>query len=292
MKKWTSLIALMMVLCMVFTGCANEDDDRTDRRKDREDREEGFEGTQNVEEPVYESREVWLCVRKTVESWENGSIGVMEYEYDEYGNQIREINVVSGTYTENTYDDHGNRILSQYYNADGTAGIATEYAYDEEGRLLHSLSVYSDGELGSEYTYTYDDTGFPVERIEVMHFSGTEYRHAVTYNENHTSAYVESYKNGEASGYTEETYDDAGNLLTSRSYRTDGSFSSGVDCAYDEQGRLTLEQKYSGRETQPNYDVQYTYNENGMLVYQNVDYYYGHGVTYEYELFTIQVRVK
>lgn len=291
MKKWTSLIALLMALCMVFTGCANEDDDRSDRRKDREEREEGFEDVQKVEEPIYESREVWLCVRKSTESWENGNVGVMEYEYDEYGNQIRETNVNSGSYTVYTYDDHGNQTLSQYYNADGEASITTQYAYDDDGRLLHSLSAFADGELSTEYTYTYDDAGFPVERIEVMHYSDTEYRYVVTYNETHTTAYVESYKNGEANGYTEETYNADGNLLSSRSYRIDGSFSSGVDCEYDAQGRLTLELKYSGRETQPNYDVQYTYDENGLLVYQNVDYYYGHGVTYEYELMTVLVRV-
>lgn len=290
-KNWTVLIALMLALCMVFTGCSSDEDDRGDRRKDREDRENLVEDVQQEEVPVYESREVWLCVRSSMELWENGNVNVTEYEYDEYGNRIRETNVKSGSYTDYTYDDRGNQIKSQYYGADGVAGIYTEYTYDEEDRLLHSLSIFSDGEPGMEYSYTYDDVGFLVERVETMHYSDTEYCYVVSYNDDHTAAHVDAYQNGEPNGYTEETYDSDGNLLSSRSYRGDGSFSSGVDCAYDEQGRLVVEWKYSGRETQASYDVQYTYDENGLLVYENVDYYYGHGITYEYELVTIQVRV-
>lgn len=290
-KSWNVLIALMMALCMLLVGCGGEDDERGNRRKDREDRDNRVEDVQKAEEPVYESKSVWLCVRSSMELWENGNINVTEYEYDEYGNRIRAINTKSGTYTEYTYDDRGNQIKSQSYDADGAAGAFTEYKYDEEGRLLYSAMTFSDGELGTEYEYTYDDAGFLIERVEKVYYSDTEYRYVVNYNEDHTTAYVEAYKDGEPNGHTEETYDSDGNLLSSRSYRADGSFSSGVDCAYDEDGRLSVEWQYSGRETQASYDVQYTYDENGLLVYENADYYYGHGITYEYELVTILVRV-
>lgn len=288
MKKWMIAIAWIMALCMAFSACASEDDGRSSRRKDREDR---GEDVQKPEEPVYEEKEVWLCVRSSMELWENGNVNVTEYEYDEFGNRTRAVNVKSGTYTAYTYDADGNQVESQSFDADGVAGSYTEYSYDDEGRVVHSVMTFSDGELGTEYTYSYDDAGFLVERVEKLYYSDTEYRYVVSYNENHTAASVAAYRNGEPDGGTEETYDADGNLLSSRSYRADGSFSSGVDCAYDQQGRLVVEWKYSGSETQANYDVQYTYDQNGLLVYENVDYYYGHGITYEYELVTIQVRV-
>ena len=53
-----------------------------------------------------------------------------------------------------------------------------------------------------------------------------------------------------------------------------------------------MEWRYSSSETQADYDTIFTYDENGLLISKNVDYYYGHLIEYTYEPFEILVRVK
>lgn len=291
-----AVLALLLAFSLVFSGCESDersiDRDDDEREEDREeDQNRNDEDTGENVIPVYETQEVYLCVRASTEQWDGTGTVVTEYEYDEYGNMTQSKNANYGNHMEYAYDADGNQIRSQYFSADGTAGSVTDMTYDADGRLLSSISTDSSGELSSEYYYTYDEAGFVIEEIQKMHYSDTEYRYVITYNDDHTQGTIQSYKNDELSGYTEETYDTDGNLLKSRSYRADGSFSSGIDCAYDEQGRIAVEWKYSDSETQADYDVLYTYDENGLLIFKDVDYYYGSGTTYEYELFEIQVRV-
>lgn len=284
MKKLTMLVALMVALCMVFTGCGGKDGQQSDPK-------DNVENVQKPEAPVYESREVWLCVRAT-EVNSGGNTSVKEYTYDAYGNQIREVNSATGGYTENTYDAWGHPIKTVIFSANGEAEVTSDMTYDADGRLLHEVTVNSSGELMSECDYTYDSEGYLLEEVQKLHYYDSVYRNVYTYNEAHTQYVITSYENDALWGSTEETYDADGNLLSSRTYRADGSFYNGVDCAYDQKGRLTVEWISHGGDMQSSYDVQYTYDENGLLIYKCTDSFSNHGITYEYELFTIQVRVK
>lgn len=307
MKKFFAIIALLLAFSLVFAGCASADrdderddereeirdheEDKNDDKDDKDDQDDDDENKVEIVPPVYENREVWLCVRATTEQWDGSGTGVKEYEYDEFGNKTSENNVTYGGGTKYEYDADGNQIRSQYFLSDGSAGSVMEMTYDKEGRLLSSVSTGSDGKVSSEYSYTYDEAGFVVDEVRKQHYNNTTYHYVITYNADHTEATIQGYKNDEPSGYTEETYNRNGDLLRSDSYASDGSWSSAVECEYDDQGRLTVEWKYSSSELQADYDVIYTYDENGLLINKNVDYYYGYGTTYEYECFEIKVRV-
>lgn len=292
--KWKQILLMLLALVLTFSftlaGCSSDDPD-SDRDEDEREEERDDEDEDDEDEPVYETREVYLCVRTSMEQWDSGAVFVNEYEYDEYGNRIRDTNNTSGSYTEYTYDADGNQIRSQYFRADGTPGSTTDKTYDDAGRILSSIAADASGELSSEYFYSYDETGHLVEETRTQHYNGTQYRYVFSYNSDYTYGKIDTYENDVWIGYTEESYDADGNLLRSDSYDAEGGWKSGMECAYDQEGRIAVEWNYSKSETQADYDVVYTYDANGLLVYRNVDYYYGYGMTYEYELFTIQVRV-
>lgn len=304
-SRLLAIIALLLSFALVFTGCEADDKDDRDRDEreeerdrdddddeDDEDDEDEEDGEDEVNEPVYERQTVYLCVRASTEQWDGTGTVVTEYEYDEYGNQTVSRNATYGSYTEYTYDENGNQIGSVYYGADGSAGSTYEKTYDAEGRILSSASVNSEGNPGSTYLYTYDEAGYLIREEQNFHSSGSQYLYTFTYNEDHTEAYIEYYYNGELQSYSVESYDSDGNLLRADGYKPDGSWSGGMVCEYDDQGRLIVEWKYSTSETQSDYEVYYTYDENGLLVFKDVDYYYGSGTTYEYQAFEILVRVK
>lgn len=304
-NRLLALMALLLAFSLVFAGCAssghdNDQDDGgreetrsrdEDKNDNKDENREDDDGKEEPVLPVYETREVYLCVRTTTEQWDGSGTGVKEYEYDEYGNQICENNVTYGGGMKYDYDADGNQIRSQYVFDDGSIGSVTEMTYDAEGRLLSSVTKNADGELNLEYSYTYDEAGFVTDEVRKQHYNDTTLHYVITYSGDHTEAAIQRYKNDELAGYTEETYDSDGNLLRSDSYLADGTWSAAVECEYDGQGRLSVEWNYSSSELQADYDVIYTYDENGLLICKNVDYYYGYGTTYEYELFEIQVRV-
>jgi hypothetical protein len=76
-----------------------------------------------------------------------------------------------------------------------------------------------------------------------------------------------------------------------KNYEANGKLISTCESTYDSEGRLLQEYKKSSRDTQPDYKVIYTYDENGLLKSKDADYYYGHIVEYTYEAFEILVRV-
>ena len=91
---------------------------------------------------------------------------------------------------------------------------------------------------------------------------------------------------------TEETYNAAGQVLTSSVCDANGSWKRTQTWEYDTEGRLLREGNYSRSETQADYMTIYTYDENGLLLSKNVDYYYGYLLEFTYEPFEILVRVK
>ena len=241
-------------------------------------------------EPVYEKQTVYLCVRTTMENWDESGSSEILYFYDEYGNSIKSENVNYGTWSEYTYDDWGNLLIQQNYSADGTIGGRYEYTYNENGQMLSQKYFRPDGSQFSEHYYTYDES----DRLlsEVYRYMENDYLYEHIYSEDGSELRINNYNHGELTGYTLQLFDANGLMYEQNSYKADGTWSYRQTCEYDSQGRLVLEWNYDSHELQPNYDVIYTYDENGLLVYKNVDYYYGYGMKYFYEAFEILVRVK
>lgn len=290
MKTMIRFVILMLCIALLTCGCGSKKDDTPDETKGGGLSDLLTEPTETTEpEPVYEKQTVYLCTKQVQTLHENDAVSVRCNSYDEYGRKIESWTDLPdgtrGSVTTFTYDESGNNIMetSQY-------GFY-ERTYDEAGRMLRQL-YFSDDECVSEYYYTYNEDGYLIERKEVTRYSQEKtYVYKVTYNPDYSGAVIDSYLDGEKIGHTEETYNADGQVTFYKNYDAEGNWTSSCESTYDSEGRLLQEYKKSSRDTQPDYKVIYTYDENGLLKSKDADYYYGHIVEYTYEAFEILVRV-
>ncbi len=241
-------------------------------------------------QPVYVLKTVYLCTGDILTNYEDDSSFANAYTYDEFGRLFEAWRVKPDGTKELTstyfYDEFGNNVLLENKNS------RYEMEYDEQGRLV-AKCWFSDDVCKSEYLYVYDDAGFVIQRVEISRYSEeTVTVYNVQYNEDHTYAYVEKLTDEEFAGYTEETYNENGQVLTSKNYDADGAWRSTLTYEYDEFDRLAVEYHFSRSETQADYDVIYSYDERGLMVSKNVDYYYGYLQEYTYEAFEILVPME
>ena len=293
MKTMIRFVTLVLCITLLTCGCGGKEDDAPDDTKGGGLTDlftEPAEPTVETEpEPVYEKQTVYLCTREKQTLHENDAVSVRCNSYDEYGRKIeswvQKPDGSKGSVSTFTYDEFGNNIMET------TQYGFYERTYDEAGRMLRQL-YFSDDECVSEYYYTYNEDGYLIERKEITRYSQEKtYVYKVTYSSDYSSAVIDSYLDGEKVGYTEETYNAAGQVTYYKNYDADGKWTSACKTTYDANGNVLLEEKEFSRDTQADYDVIYTYDENGLLKSKDADYYYGHIVEYTYEAFEILVRV-
>jgi hypothetical protein len=293
MKTMIRFMTLVLCVALLTCGCGSKKDDTPDETKGGSLIDLFTEPTETVEvteaEPVYEKQTVYLCTMEKQTLHENDATSVRCNSYDEYGRKVeswvQKPDGSKGSVSTFTYSESGNGMMetTQYGYYDRT--------YDEAGRILRQL-YFSGDECVSEYYYTYNEDGYLIERTETTRYSEEKtYVYKVNYADDYGSAVIDSYLNGEKVGYTEETYNAAGQVTYYKNYDAEGNWTSACESTYDSQGRLLQEYKTSSRDTQPDYKVIYTYDENGLLKSKDADYYYGHIVEYTYEAFEILVRV-
>lgn len=321
-KRLIKFFSTLLAVCMLLSGCADAVNEIKDKVQSFADGKESSilpmpsrpvetageektpteenapteEATQPTEaateaQPVYETKTVYLCTLETLMNYEDDSTFHTAKTYDEYGRLYQSWQVKpdgsKGAVTTYEYDELGNNTAR--YNESGSH---YEMTYDEAGRLLSQL-WYSADVCKSEYHYTYDENGYLVEEVRISRYSEeTLDRYKITYNEDHTLADIRHYTNGAETGYTEESYNAAGQVLISDNFDQEGAWRSSSVYEYDSLSRLSVEWWYSKSETQADYDIIYTYDENGLLISKNVDYYYGYLMTYTYEPFEILVPVE
>lgn len=245
--------------------------------------------TQQPAVAEYELKTVYLCTSQTMTNYENNSVFTTKFAYDEYGNKVESWREGEDGSKENqtvfTYDGSGNLITQVSGNG------MYEYTYTYDGDL-ESSAYYYNCELKSHYSYIYDSQGYLTEEVQLSFYSEEKVELFVyTYNEDYSQATIDYYANDVKAGYAIETYDSTGNVLLEEHYTADGVWNSAVSYEYDGNGRVVYEYHSSSSDTQPNYDIYYTYSSDGLLLERNVDYYYGYLMTYEYEPFEIYVKV-
>lgn len=240
-------------------------------------------------EPVYELQTVYLCVREKMHKYEGGDF-LKGYSYDSYGRKTEYFGISDdgsrSWVTQYSYDENGNLIEER------TGDSFSVFTYDEAGRLVSKLSYYQD-KCNAERYYVYDEAGFVIEETRIERYSDeVTYFFVMTYDENHTQCTIEQFRNGEPNGITAETYNSDGQVLSSTVHDANGDWKRTSTWTYDDTGRLLQEGTYSRSETQADYLTIYIYDENGLLVSKNVDYYYGYLLEFFYEPVEILVRVK
>lgn len=300
-KTLISLLAICMCVSML-SACGNADTPSTEpSTTDAPTETTAAPTTVPVTEPPiqWETRTVYLCVSRTMTQHDGSGSGTVEFEYDEYGNQIRQWSVGypgdrSGRSTVYSYDDKGNMLSSVSVDAEGAVGSRYEYTYDAAGNILSELYINQEGIISAEEYFTYNEDGWLIQKTDTAYYydPALTIEYVVEYSADYASATIRKTNNGEPSGYTLETYDAAGRVVRTENYAKDGSWKSTITYAYDTQGKILLEEHFSSNELQADYNVIYTYNENDCLTSMDADYYYGYIMEFVYEPFEILVPVE
>lgn len=297
MKNIFRYVTLLLCMSLVLCGCGGTEEKETTPTEPAAVQQtevvtEPVETTEPTEPaPVYETRTVYLCTLETMTQYESGAVFKTAYAYDEHGRKIEKWRIMEdgskGQVSVFAYDENGNNTFEYYEQSSHY-----EMTYDAEGRLLSKLYYYGE-ECDMEYYYTYNEDGYVVKEVRITRYAEEKNdTYELTYDEDYSESVINHYFNGEKTGYTKETYNERGQVLSSDNYDLNGNWRSGSKYEYDEEGKQTMEWRYSSSETQADYDTIFTYDENGLLISKNVDYYYGHLIEYTYEPFEILVRVK
>lgn len=314
--KRSLICAVSLCLCLIFIfGCATEPSvpDGTAGTAGQTTPASGETTNAPVETTVpvettaaptetqvqYETKEVYLLVKTDTKFFDGNQPNGSEYEYDEYGRVTIRWNLSSGerngNYTAYEYDEQGRKYKEITHNEDIEALNGYHlYIYDENGRLLTDTSYDMSGEASYETVYSYDDAGWLISEKVTRFYKDPDSvaEEIMEYNEDHTQGTRYYYQDGvKNSWYEVETYDAEGKIIKLDRRNEDGTRGSIRDYFYDEQGRIILEKYNTSSQMQSDYDVIYTYDENGLLIKELVDYYYGDETTYTYELREILVPV-
>jgi hypothetical protein len=113
--------------------------------------------------------------------------------------------------TINKYDNNGNNIESERYNATGTLEIKSIYKYDDKGNMVERADYKADGVLDGKSIWKYDNMGNRIEE---------EY-----YGADGSSILKFIWK-----------YDDKGNKIEEALYNNKGSLTSKSNSKYDDRG--------------------------------------------------------
>jgi hypothetical protein len=125
------------------------------------------------------------------------------------------------------YDEKGNKIESNFYDADGSLSHKVTSKYDEKRNEIEVNGYYADGSLFYKDTYKYDEKGNKIERNS--YYADGSLSHKVTYKYDEKGYMIESnrynYKGNKGSFDSKDTYkyDEKGNKIESNFYDAEGS---------------------------------------------------------------------
>lgn len=172
-----------------------------------------------------------------------------EYEYNEYGEEIRwnrfEPDGTLKYYYEYVFDEEGNEIGEYDCEPDGTIDNWYERTYDHMGNVLTSYYYDSEGNVKWWFEYTYDDQGNQIKMVCYDPGAIVDYWYERVYDENGNEIRETKYfSDGSIDYVNERTYDENGNNIRFDWYTGDGSVDYWHAYDYDENGNQRLSVTY------------------------------------------------
>ena len=105
---------------------------------------------------------------------------IVQYKYDEYGNQIEykvcddKEEQIALFFTENKYDETGKLLEKFKRNTDGELVKMNQYSYNKDSQIIESLTLYYKGKRdNSKRSYQYDEEGRKVGFIKYTEIKTT-----------------------------------------------------------------------------------------------------------------------
>lgn len=290
MKRTIAFILLICLCLSAFSGCGAENNNVDDHVGANPGQQTTAAQETTEPAPVYEEGTELLLVRSKKSNNDGSGTYYTEYKYDEYGRLIEEIHTdTSGSTTgrdEYIYDENGFLVQEISYDEDDKKEYCYSYEYEDGYRVKESVT--KDGELRWETTWKYTKGGYILEKKTEDSRGVKIYEYE--YNEDYSER-TEYYVNGDSrwvSSVAKLGLNNIEEMITT--YKSNGKKSNVRMFEYGKYG-LEKEKVYNNSQTSSDYDIIYTYDENGNLIKKEADYYYGSTYEYTYEPVTVKRRV-
>ena len=254
MKRVINLLMILLIGLCVF-GCSKTP--------------AGNEPQNNNAPETSEPETEWLC---TKEIYYNSDGKISSYdviEYDENGNfvKVEEYDADNKLVYigESTYDDKGNEVLyvETEYESEGEFRYKTEYEYDEKNQLIRETSYFEDGTVAEYYTYEYDSNGNRIHAVNTAP-DGELYLETVTEYDD-KGRVTKHYTKVEGYGDWVQVYEYNGDFIEKVCTYSDGETVDRTDVyAYKDQNPDLIE-TISCYDASNNlyYKIEYRYDEYG-----------------------------
>ena len=292
MKRTIAFILLICLCLSAFSGCGAEKNNVDDHVGANPGQQTTAAQETTDPAPVYEEGTELLLVRSKKSNNDGSGTYFTDYKYDEYGRLIEEIHTnTSGSSTgrdEYIYDENGFQVQKISYDKEGAKTYTYAYEYDEDGNLCKETAT-KDGEVRWVTTWKYTKGGYILEKKTEDSRGVKIYEYE--YNEDYSER-TEYYVNGDSRWVSSVAKLDLNNIESMiTSYKSDGKKSQVISFEYGKNGLEKEKVSNFGSPTSSNYDIIYTYDENGNLIKKEADYYYGSTYEYTYEPVTVKRRV-
>ena len=205
--------------------------------------------TGDINLTVNEYDDAWRML--SVDTYLNGEISSrLDYSYsaDESLVTVKTDSVLYGESLaeyRQEFDAEGRLSKSTAYN-DGELVGSTEYSYDAEGRERELVSRDPNGEIYSKLIYEYDKKGNLISQsVETSAYTS---RQEHSYDKAGQLISTKSYRNGSLESRTEYTWED--NVRHGSSYDADDKLIGTSHALHDDFGNVLLEDSYDKLGTQ------------------------------------------
>ena len=260
-KRIPSILAAVALIA--FTSCANVQpsgdvlsvDDPSGAPSTSQSASADNEASEPPDVAQESESETWVEIRRTSYKSDGSISSITEFEYDSFGNLIKQtrdggaggwteyeydatnrlIKETSfkndssiSSWSEYEYDTSGHCIRKNSHNAvrDGFQNPWTEYEYDADGHCTKEIPFNEDGSVSGTWTeYQYDSEGRMVKRL-LYTSSNTE-----------PSYIEESYYNEAGDAVKDILFDSAGNITSWKEYVLDESGNCEI-LYYDKNGEI------------------------------------------------------
>ena len=221
-----------------------------------------------------ENAEVIMIFGKAVEI---GRTPHQKVIYDRQGNELERINFRKDGSVENrsvrSYDSEGHFKGDTGFKTENGIEISTNYrselVYDERGNRVEAL-VYNKEELVQRTTSRYDSTNHLLEETMVTDGGAYKQTKKLTYNVQGHLLKTLFDTNGRIE-LLEQTYDDAGHMLTYKYSNSDGHNDQSSKYVYDALGK---EIERTAEDSMTRFKVVTTYDSKGRISQQTTDFEY------------------
>jgi YD repeat-containing protein len=192
-----------------------------------------------------------------------------EYNAESKLGEIQKGNIIK-TKAINLFNENGNTLEYQLFNADGSQNAKGTYKYDDKGNMIE-VTHFRDGKLSSKDTYEFDNKEYEVNSKSYLPDGSLESRGKNKYDEKGNKIEEIYFQaNGKLDTKYTSKFDEKGNVIETNGYNSNGGLTTKTSHRYDEKGN-EIEMIYFNAETNTRMIRSFKYDVDGKIVEETVN---------------------